>query len=160
MILRRPLFAGDDSKEQLTLIMDCIGAPNITVAHRVRKPLMRSWLIKQIEGGVNTSNRLEKMFAQVGPDAIDFLKKTLAFVPSDRLTCQELLEHPYMAALYSAADIVPGINLLTNTNLFDFEQQSFLNTSYLRSEIVKEIVLVNALEPVENGVFASETKQE
>ncbi|XP_033734922.1 cyclin-dependent kinase-like 1 isoform X26 [Pecten maximus] len=47
---------------------------------------------------------LELKFHKVSPNALDFMKNCLRMDPADRMTCEELLKHPYMGGMTSLLD--------------------------------------------------------
>lgn len=100
LLQRKPIFPGEDYIHQLHLINEFLGSPTEEDLHFVTsekaKRFMRS-LPKKI--GVP----LEVMFYQQNPVAIDLLRKFLVLDPTKRISVDDALNHPYLAA-YNTPD--------------------------------------------------------
>eukprot|EP00940_MAST-03C_sp_MAST-3C-sp2_P001156 g1156.t1 len=96
---RRPLWPGKDLVEQLHLIFDVIGTP--ALPHQARHLSCRPGEEKR--DGMRFLRSLKwrppkpfrHIFQNASNDAIDLLNGLLRFVPKDRLTVAQALNHPY-----------------------------------------------------------------
>lgn len=61
----------------------------------------------------------EKEFKAFNPDAVDLMRKMLAFDPSKRITVEDALAHPYLKDLHAPED-EPATGLVSGFD-FDFE---------------------------------------
>lgn len=99
ILSRRPLFQGASSPAQLDLILRLVGTPSddeLDGFGRHAKSTIRS-MPKHSRKDLNT------VFPGVNPEALDLLGKMLVFNPSDRVTVDDALAHPYLAELHSKA---------------------------------------------------------
>ena len=64
------------------------------------------------------------IFRTASPEALDFLQKTLTFDPKKRLTVDEALEHPYLAAYHDPED-EPAVSPL-DPEYFEFDCEYML----------------------------------
>jgi len=79
------------------------------------------------------------LFPGATPDAIDFLQRTLTFDPKKRLTVDEALDHPYLAAYHDPQD-EPVVASL-DPDYFDFDQfKDDLTKAELKELLYEEIV--------------------
>lgn len=102
MILRQPLFPGDDYIHQLELIIKVLGTPKQQDTEFVRNrkalrfltnlPIARSIKWRQILGP-KTSDL-----------AIDLIEQMLQFNPAKRISVLEALHHPYLATFYDVSE--------------------------------------------------------
>jgi serine/threonine protein kinase len=100
MLGRKPLFPGETYVHQLQLIMNVLGVPE---EHSFKEnPLANKLKGRQLlsrtqaVAGIDTST----MFPNANPEGLDLLWKMLVFDVEKRITVQEALRHPYLAAYY------------------------------------------------------------
>ncbi|KAF1329228.1 Cmgc/mapk protein kinase, partial [Globisporangium splendens] len=100
MLGRKPLFPGETYVHQLQLIMNVLGVPE---EHSFKEnPLANKLKGRQLlsrtqaVAGIDVST----MFPNANPEALDLLWKMLIFDVEKRITVEEALRHPYLAAYY------------------------------------------------------------
>lgn len=114
LITGRPLFPGRDYGHQLDLILDVIGRYfcSHTRSHIVlTEVIVGTPTLEEFYGITSRRSRdyiralpirkrrpFSALFPTASPEALDFLAKTLTFDPKKRLTVDQALEHPYLAA--------------------------------------------------------------
>lgn len=103
LLKRRPFLPGNDTKNQIEMILDFFGTPTEEEINNVPKEKSRK-LLKNFPK--KKGKNLETYFATASPLAIDLLKKLLTFDPSKRISVDQALRHPYLEALHSEEDEV------------------------------------------------------
>lgn len=135
MIRGRPLFPGRDYHNQLSLIFDVLGTPTLeefySINSRRSQDYIRSMPFRKRQD-------FTALFPDASPEAIDFLSRTLTFDPKKRMTVEECLEHPYLAA-YHDADDEPGAPRLEPEFFFFDMQKNTITREELRREVWNEI---------------------
>lgn len=111
---RKPLFQGKDYINQITRIVDIMGSPTEDDLKNIGSEQARQY-IRSL--GHRPKIPLSRLFPRATPLAQDLLDRMLAFDPAKRITVDEALAHPYLAALHDPAD-EPVANAPFN---FDFE---------------------------------------
>jgi len=101
MLTGRPLFPGRDYSHQLDLILEVIGTPTLDEFYGITSRRSRDY-IRALP--IRKKRPFSLIFPKASPDAIDFLNRTLTFDPKKRMTVEEALEHPYLAAYYDPSD--------------------------------------------------------
>ncbi|VDB86500.1 unnamed protein product [Peniophora sp. CBMAI 1063] len=101
MLTGRPLFPGRDYSHQLDLILDVIGTPTLDEFYGITSRRSRDY-IRALP--IRKKRPFTAVFPKASPDAIDFLNRTLTFDPKKRMTVEESLQHPYLAAYYDPGD--------------------------------------------------------
>jgi len=98
MIRGRPLLAGHDINEQLSLIFEILEPDSW-------QDIPSEW---QKYNVANFPNRLRKTLSDLLPDAsvlaLDLLSKMLVFEPEHRVSCEEALRHPFFEDLHDSED--------------------------------------------------------
>lgn len=89
LMLKNPLFPGNDDFDQLSKIFTALGTPTEEIW-----PGMKS-LPKYMEFQSFPPSNLKLLFTTATADAMDFLTKMLRFDPLTRITTGEALRHPY-----------------------------------------------------------------
>ena len=131
LMLRRPLFKGDDYIHQLFLITELIGTPteediDFVTSERAKK------FIRGVTH--NTNLTLEKILPSANPDAVDLLKQMLTFNPNKRITVDQALNHPYLA------EVAGSDETITCPSPFNFcDDEQNLDAEDLRELVWKEI---------------------
>lgn len=104
---RQPLLKGRDTKNQLELMYGIVNDPTEEfdwVTNESARKFLQNLQKQRVNGGNGNNNNihrrtLREMCGKECTDvAFDFIQKCLAFNPSKRLTPQQALEHPYVAA--------------------------------------------------------------
>lgn len=101
LISGKVLFTGKSTANQIELIIELLGRPSNEEVESLGSPL--AWNIL-----ANITTQKTKSFTQIfsseGKDALDLLRKLLAFSPSQRITVEDALKHPYVRNFHCAAD--------------------------------------------------------
>ncbi|KAL7285643.1 hypothetical protein ACG7TL_000748 [Trametes sanguinea] len=135
----RPLFPGRDYGHQLDLILDVIGTPTLEEFYGITSRRSRDY-IRALP--IRKRRPFTALFPKASPEAIDFLQKTLTFDPKKRLTVDQALEHPYLAAYHDPEDepAVPSLD----PEYFEFDYKE-LNKEELKQLLYDEVMSFNSL---------------
>ncbi|KAG5634966.1 hypothetical protein H0H81_000202 [Sphagnurus paluster] len=99
MITGTPLFRGRDNQDQLLHIMRIIGTPSDA---QFRKMLKDSPEIQVKQFQRYPKLNLEQVLPKASREAIDLLEKLIKFDPTERISANEALNHPYFTNPNSA----------------------------------------------------------
>lgn len=80
-----------------------------------------------------TGVSFSSLYSGANPLAIDLLVKLLAFDPTERISCEQALEHPYLAVWHEPLDEP------TCSDKFDFGFEHVDDVEGMRALIVKEV---------------------
>ncbi|KDO33774.1 CMGC/MAPK protein kinase [Saprolegnia parasitica CBS 223.65] len=120
MFTRKALFPGHDHVHQLQLIASTLGSPSPGELGFVTNEKAKRWMTKQT---VQAPKDWKRDVAPSAPDdAIDLMKRLLAFDPTQRITIEAALSHPFLAPYREAA----SEGLADSPFDFAFEQNSDL----------------------------------
>jgi mitogen-activated protein kinase 7 len=100
----RPFFKGRDYVDQLNQILNHLGTPSEETLARIGSPRAQEYVRNLPFMPKTPFNRL---FPNANPDALDLLDKMLAFDPSQRISVEQALEHPYLQIWHDASDEPP-----------------------------------------------------
>ncbi|XP_039117526.1 mitogen-activated protein kinase homolog D5-like [Dioscorea cayenensis subsp. rotundata] len=131
LVERKCLFPGKDIVHQICLVLELIGTPKEDDLGFLDEVDRRSIL------GLPCYARqsFAEKFPQMHRTAIDLVEKMLTFNPSQRITVEDALAHPYFASLHDTSDEP----VCKTPFSFDFEQH------VLTEEHVKELIYREAL---------------
>jgi serine/threonine protein kinase len=94
MVTGTPLFMGDDSKNQLERIIETIGSPTPDEIASLTLAPMREMLLQKRKRFC--SSKLDSLAGfRDDPEALDLLKRLLAFDPRKRITAIDALKHEF-----------------------------------------------------------------
>lgn len=110
----RPFFKGRDYVDQLNQILHILGTPNEETLRRIGSPRAQEY-VRNLP--FMPKKPFPALFPDANPDALDLLDKMLAFDPSQRISVEQALEHPYLHIWHDASD-EPDCPTTFN---FDFE---------------------------------------
>ena len=123
MLSGRPLFPGRDYHNQLWLIMEVLGTPNMEDYYNIKSKRAREYtrslpFCKKIpfaELFKNVNN------APINPLALDLLEKLLIFNPAKRITMEDALKHPYLQLYHDPND--EPVSEKIPEDFFDFDKR-------------------------------------
>lgn len=92
LLTGKVLFRGKSPLNQLELMVGLIGKPTDLDIKEMKTTNYAEFLRSAFS---EKTRNFDKLFCDCEPEAVDLLKDLLKFNPSERLTAQESLEHPY-----------------------------------------------------------------
>ena len=95
LLLRQPLFPGEDYLHQLKLITNIIGTPSDEDLHYVKSQPARDFMLRPPHCTRKDFNKLFPHAANT--PCLDLLDKILVFDPEKRITVEEAIAHPFFA---------------------------------------------------------------
>ena len=100
LLRRQPLFPGRSYLHQLQLVIAQVGTPSAEALEDVDPKLA------QVIGSMprKPPRPLQPTFPEATAEALDLLAQLLQFSPSRRVTAEQALSHPYLAALHDEDD--------------------------------------------------------
>ncbi|XP_039120182.1 mitogen-activated protein kinase homolog MMK1-like isoform X2 [Dioscorea cayenensis subsp. rotundata] len=128
---RKPLFPGKNIVHQMYLLLELIGTPKEDDLGFLDEVGRRS--ISRLP--CYSRQSFAEKFPQMHRTAIDLLEKMLTFNPSQRITVEDALAHPYFASLHDTSDEPVCMKPFS----FDFEKH------VLTGQHVKELIYQEAL---------------
>ena len=99
LLLRRPLFPGENYLHQLQLITETLGSPSEEDLAFVRAPAARSFMLRLPRCA---GTPLAQLFPHVRGPVLDLLGRMLQFDPAKRADVAECLAHPFLARVRAA----------------------------------------------------------
>ena len=102
MLQRKPFLPGTDTKNQIELICEYLGTPDVDNMKHI--PEESKNLIKKLPKNKKVGKDFNKIFSFANPEAIDLLKKLLTFDPDKRISVTDALAHPYLKDLHLEDD--------------------------------------------------------
>eukprot|EP00057_Strongylocentrotus_purpuratus_P017287 XP_011671761.1 PREDICTED: mitogen-activated protein kinase 7 [Strongylocentrotus purpuratus] len=102
MIGRKQMFPGKNPIDQLSLIVDVLGMPPTHMLKSTSSDHLYNFFQKNFAN--KTPKDLSKLYPKADPQGLDLLAKMLIFEPSERITVNKALQHPFLATYYSPDD--------------------------------------------------------
>lgn len=96
-MMGKPMFPGVSTLNQIERVLKVTGMPSQEDIDSMMSPHC-SKIFATIPPTKKVS--LDSLFPAAPEDAIDLMKKLLKFNPSDRLTVEEALDHPYVSQFH------------------------------------------------------------
>ncbi|CCM04386.1 uncharacterized protein FIBRA_06561 [Fibroporia radiculosa] len=101
LLAGKPIFKGRDYVDQLNQILHYLGTPSEDTLRRVGSPRAQDY-IRSLP--IKPRVPFQTLFPRANPLAIDLLSQLLQFDPAKRITCEQALNHPYLAVWHDPAD--------------------------------------------------------
>lgn len=116
LYIRRPLFPGNDVKNQIEQICSILGKPTSQQISTLQNQKAQHFL-NQLE--ISSSRNLQELMqnANANHQAIHLVDSLLQFDPSCRLTAQQALSHPFLAEFRDETTEIAGSQLASKTTL-------------------------------------------
>lgn len=126
----KPFLKGKDYVDQLNKILERLGSPDENTLQMIRQPRAREYV-----ASLPHMPRIpfRHTFPNANPDALDLLERMLTFVPSERITADQALEHKYLSIWHDPAD-EPAC-----PKLFDFRFEELQEIPDLRVAVYDEV---------------------
>ncbi|KAH9060547.1 CMGC/MAPK/ERK protein kinase [Lactarius vividus] len=130
LLAGKPIFKGRDYVDQLNQILHYLGTPSEDTLRRVGSPRAQDY-IRSLP--IRPRVPFSQLFPHANPLALDLLAKMLNFDPAKRITCEQALEHPYLAVWHDPTDepVCP--------NKFDFFFEEEDSIEGMKKLIVEEV---------------------
>jgi len=132
LLAGKPIFKGRDYVDQLNQILHYLGTPSEDTLRRVGSPRAQDY-IRSLP--IRPRVPFAQLFPHANPLALDLLAKMLHFDPAKRITCDQALEHPYLAVWHDPTDepVCP--------TKFDFSFEEEDSIDGMKKLIVEEVNL-------------------
>eukprot|EP01006_Ploeotia_vitrea_P053468 TRINITY_DN67792_c1_g14_i1.p1 TRINITY_DN67792_c1_g14~~TRINITY_DN67792_c1_g14_i1.p1 ORF type:complete len:402 (-),score=51.17 TRINITY_DN67792_c1_g14_i1:202-1407(-) len=128
LLLRKPLWPGSNSKDQMDRILQTLGTPNMNDVEGVGTPQAQQYVTKgQVKGN------FDEVFAAFDPQATDLLRKLLAFDPRKRIDVYMAIAHPFFDDIREDDEPVCSCQ-------FDLEMDANLNNSWDDLQMVRSLL--------------------
>jgi mitogen-activated protein kinase 7 len=135
---RKVFLPGQSAFEQLHLILQKLGTPAPEALARIQSSRSRAYIERLPH---YTRQPLAHRFPHISPAGLDLLDRMLDFDPTTRITVDEALRHPYLAAHHDPRreTVYPVFDFA-----FDARCQTLLQ---LKSELLKEVAMFHLPSP-------------
>ncbi|CAG8519951.1 11503_t:CDS:10 [Acaulospora morrowiae] len=131
MLGGKPLFKGRDYVDQLNQILGILGTPDEETLRRVGSERAQIY-IRSLQK--KTKTPFSQLYPKANPLALDLLEKLLKFDPATRITVEQALAHPYLAAYHDEEDEP------THEHIFDFSFESVDQIDDMKKLIAREVM--------------------
>lgn len=129
---RKALWPGKTYIDQLQKILAVLGTPATADTEFIDSDKARAWIHAQ---AITKRVPWGQVYPGATPDAVDLITRMLHFNPARRISVDEALEHPYMAAYHEPPTEVVAQGPIN----CDFERQE-LTENQLRDLAFKEVI--------------------
>ena len=132
LIVGKPIFQGKSSLNQIEKVLELIGRPKQEDIDAIDSPHAETIL-----NSLSTVKKksFQSFFGDATEDALDLIRKLLAFNPNNRLTVEEALQHRYVAQFLSPEEEIVCDHII-EVPLNDFTK---LSTKEYREAIYSHI---------------------
>jgi serine/threonine protein kinase len=141
MLIRKPILPGQDSENQLELIVGLLGLPDKKFIANYSGGRLTE-VFKNLSFDTKEKGEFSSVFSTVEEkDALSLLKKMLRYEPKKRITIEKALEHPFLADLHYPPD-EPTAKPVSPFD-FDFEKYD-LSIEQTKDLLYEEIMLYHS----------------
>ena len=96
MYLKKPLFAGNNTLDQIEIIMSTIQKPTQEEIDDLMNGTMKATLAAALKASLQQKGPpLVDIFHKQSKELVDLLERILVFSPDKRYTAENALTHPY-----------------------------------------------------------------
>ncbi|KAG9326389.1 hypothetical protein KVV02_008009 [Mortierella alpina] len=135
MLGGKPLFKGRDYVDQLNQILQILGTPDEATLRRIGSERAQAYIRSLPK---MPTIHFQQLYPRASPLAIDLLEKLLNFDPAARITVEQALAHPYLAA-YHEEDDEP-----VHESVFDFAFETTDRIDDMKRLIAQEVMSFKA----------------
>jgi len=133
----KPMFPGSSTMNQIDKILEVLGSPTKEDLESIESDYAEQMLENLPEH--SRKNGLDELYPSADEDAMDLLKKLLAFNPFRRVTVEQALEHPYVAQFHNPADEI----VFEHTIVIPINDNKKMSVATYREELYNSIIKVN-----------------
>lgn len=141
MLLRKPLFPGNDELDQLRRITEFTGTPSLDIVAKLRNERAQSYLRSLVPSRPADLNAIFPPHSD--PQAVHLISAMLEFDPEKRIKAHSALMFDYFKEWRDPLGFGPRPHALSEEE-FDFENRLGMNTqaglAYIRKELLEEIL--------------------
>ncbi|KAJ3295242.1 Mitogen-activated protein kinase [Rhizoclosmatium sp. JEL0117] len=129
LMIGKVLFKGQDYIDQLQKVFEVIGTPSESAL----TPLCTSRVLRHLRSWPHYEKaNLNRLFPKAEPQALALFSRLLEFSPTERITAEQALKHPYLAAFHNPDDEP------SHPKLFDYQ--------FERAQSIEDIMKLIAAE--------------
>jgi mitogen-activated protein kinase 1/3 len=132
LILRKPVFPGTSTMNQLQLINEIIGSPTESDLEQCKNQKAKRFMESLPS---HPKVPMPDIFPTGDPDEVDLVGRMLTWDPRVRITVEDALEHPFLAQLHDPYDEPVTFPLPD----FEFERQD-ITLGELRMSMWQEVL--------------------
>lgn len=138
MFTRKALFPGHDHVHQLHLILQLVGSPTADDMGFITNIKARRWMARQAH---HDAKSLSTVCPNAPPEAIELMTSLLQFDPRKRISVDDAIAHPFLAAFRKDPEQSAGSEALAVAPFdFSFEQEpQILEKDTLRRLIFEDV---------------------
>lgn len=144
----KPLCQGKDRVLQLDKIIELVGTPPDEEIDQIGSSAAQRYIKRKTK---RDPVDLRAKYPHVSDAGIDLLQRMLAFHPDKRISVDDALRHPYLAALYDDADE------RIEVPLFTFDENAHKRVEDVKRAIVEESTIFHIRHPVTAPTAAKRT---
>lgn len=101
LMLEKPIFPGSSTMNQLERIVAVVGKPSATDIAATNSQFAETMLENL---GRVSSKSFAELCPKASPEALDLMVSLMRFNPNERISADDALKHPYVAAFHNSRD--------------------------------------------------------
>lgn len=133
MVGGKPLFPGTSTINQIERIIQVTGKPNKAEVESLQSKYAQTMLDSM---KIKTKRDLKSLYPNESAEGIDLISQCLAFDPSKRPTCDQILAHPYFKHYHNPSN-EPTCDKVIHISIDD---DDFYQLEVYRDKLYKEVV--------------------
>ncbi|ESL07481.1 protein kinase [Trypanosoma rangeli SC58] len=157
LLLGRPIFPGRTTIKQLELIINVLGEPTPEDIASTNSQFAETMMMRDIRRTNVTT--FAELLPKASPDAIDLVQKLMRFNPNERLTAEQALEHPYVAAFHKVQDepsapapVTISLPDDTRFTMQEYRERLYQEIANARRKVRREAVAASTVRKVAEAV--------